>query len=427
MLRTDTCFFIFSRATRFCVDKAGLVCYAWFSRIVAPQFRAEGSRRMLNPLSRLAVNVLLITDSLFAVCLPTFAGSYSAPVYSGGSATGPNSGSRPYSMTPNGWGGSGGGGSGTATCSGAITTTFTWIPSGANDPPPTKVMVAETASVSGNSFGFPASPTASANTGLGKSAPEVKTPSSAPPGSFQMSAALTYTRIKSYSGGQTVTVTCSPSVNATGVYYCNASVGYTASISNVQILRDGQPITDANNKCLPGEAIYLSAQGAAATSTYAWSITGDFFKNYIESTPPVYETDTDVVKNQIAINYRYVSSGGGGGMPSLKKISCAVKLQGGSSADVEDELEVYQPGSALIAEQGVAYFNASLGGNTSPYINLNPTPNSGYGYGMDWRQSRVLSTPAGGGIFGFFQVGRDRKSTRLNSSHSTLSRMPSSA
>ena len=119
-------------------------------------------------------------------------------------------------------------------------------------------MVAETSSVSGNSFVFPASPSASANTGLGKSASLVKTPSSAPPGSHKVDAALTYTRIKSQSGGATVTVTCSPSVSASGTYYCNASVGYTAAISTVKILRDNQPITDANNKCLPGEAISLT-------------------------------------------------------------------------------------------------------------------------------------------------------------------------
>ena len=40
---------------------------------------------------------------------------------------------------------------------------------------------------------------------------------------------------------------------------------------------------------------------------------------------------------------------------------------------------------------------------------------------------RMLKIASGGGTTTLYQLGRDRKSTRLNSSHSQQSRMPSSA
>ncbi len=176
-----------------------------------------------------------------------------------------------------------------------------------------------------------------------------------------------------------------------------SSLYYSAAISaNAPvILRDGQIITDANNKCLPGEAINLSVSNADPGTTHAWKISGDYFKNFAPTTPSVFEGSGAVVINQPTVTYRYIKGDSPSG--SAKTVTCTVKV-GGTSVAVEDELKVYQPDFT---------FNALKGGPSSDLsgVILERPQGVMIGSGMDWKNTTVSLPSHGSGTFGFAQTG----------------------
>ena len=236
---------------------------------------------------------------------PVRAGSYSVS-YSGGTYYGHGGssgalGNYPYSMgtstinnvTYSGWGGNGGGATGTGSCSGSITATFTWVPASGqtlqSDPPPAQVLVTESSMASANALQYPATPSAKAsiNNGLGQSispiSPTVIYGGPTPIGSFARGVCHS-AKYSAQSGGQTITVNCSPSASASGASSASTSVRYSASVTPITISLMGTTIVNGAHKALTGQQVTASLNVPSPYTVQAnsrtWSVSGDIFKFY---------------------------------------------------------------------------------------------------------------------------------------------------
>jgi hypothetical protein len=212
------------------------------------------------------------------------AGPYTGGQVVGGSSVDPTSAS--YGPVSGGYGANGGASGGyTTSCSGAITATFNWT---GIAPAPQSAIVVETSSVfaSADCYGYQAHgpPSAACADGMGDTA-TINT--SYPPHDSQevMSGSVSRTRYTNQ-GGQTITLTCSPSASA---YTPNgteskADVAYSAAVYPV-IISPGGATPDGN-----GGYVILVGQHCASTlsppppgctySNYQWSVTGTTFQSW---------------------------------------------------------------------------------------------------------------------------------------------------
>lgn len=223
------------------------------------------------------------TSGLVATASP---GGVVGPTYGNGSCSVPSAG----------------GGNGTGTIGGTLSTTFTWIrdkDSSGNDlpgdNPPTSVLVTESCSVftDAKAYPYPSSPLAKADNGLDtRFCTTTKTPYTinqsipVPPYGYPIgsgcSASSTGTAYRIVSGGNTVTVTCSP----TGT--CSTSSGpfsftfsYSASISPIEVFVQGSiGDTSGYNSILIGQHAKGYLVGSCSFSNWQWSCAGSKFKSW---------------------------------------------------------------------------------------------------------------------------------------------------
>ncbi len=372
---------------------------------------------------RITICTLLLVAILFCRSSPGFAGSWSISTQRNGSSTATDVFSYPDEQGT--WidgsslettGNCLANQQASATSSGTIKITYTWTPDTgktiAEDPPPNKLLVNESARAIWSYNDSPARPPYMRGTVVSTSASIGDIPGTnpfppPPPNASIISGGLSGSRTTLHDVPASGVVELQCAVSASATYNASGSLGGRVLVSvsyiitgtrDIRLLRDGEPITNENNMCLPGEAVNLSVSGADPGSTYTWQIGGDYFKDFTPSTPSVFEGAGAVIRDQETCTYRYIKGDDAEG--TLKTVGCTVFVNG-SPVDVIDNLKVYQPESGLKATQGVAWFNSS----PLLYVNLSPTPDSGSGYGMDWRYTTVLPSAAGGGIYGFFQTG----------------------
>ena len=258
---------------------------------------ASASRQRLSPFSA----AVLVIGTLCAF-VPVRAGSYSVSYSGGTSRTQSDSmgtvSTYPYGpatytangTTYDGWGGAGTlYSSPTATsCSGTITATFTWQPASGqtaqSDPPPSQVFITENGLAQANSSQNYSPPPAGGaiSNGLGQTMnPISQTPPSN--GYSTASGSCQSTKYSTKSGGQTVTITCSPSASASGNVYNHCEVRYSASIAFVSVGLTGTTLVNGANQALTGQQITASLSIPAPFTLQAvrtWSAPGDTFKTY---------------------------------------------------------------------------------------------------------------------------------------------------
>jgi hypothetical protein len=274
------------------------------------------------------------------------AGPYTGGQVVGGSSVDPTSvdpTSASYGPVSGGYGANGGASGGyTTSCSGAITATFNWT---GIAPAPQSAIVVETSSVfaSADCYGYQAHgpPSAACADGMGDTA-TINT--SYPPHNSQevMSGSVSRTRYTNQ-GGQTITLTCSPSASA---YTPNgteshADVAYSAAVYPV-IISPGGATSDGNGgyDILVGQhcAPTLSPPPPGCTySNYQWSVTGTTFQTWSADTPAVggnsYNPDASYyVGGPGPLNVATPSwywnnmSSAGGGNSTTKTVSCAATV-----------------------------------------------------------------------------------------------------
>jgi hypothetical protein len=210
--------------------------------------------------------------------------------------TGTTPSSKPYGPVTGGYGAKGGTKSHNeyvslaAQCSGAITTTFTW--SGLS-PAPQSTIIQETCNVScsADSYGYQTNgpPSAAAADGMGDTASITDTKVNVPNSQETMAGSAGRTRYTVNNGGQSISLSCSPSASA---YTPNgteshADVAYSAAVYPV-IISPGGATSDGNGgyDILVGQhcAPTLSPPPPGCTySNYQWSVTGTTFQSWTVS------------------------------------------------------------------------------------------------------------------------------------------------
>lgn len=231
----------------------------------------------------------------------TWAGSYVMTSQTGGTISYGthigSTGTRPYAASNGSYGAGqtqlpGDGLDPWITCSGEITTVYTWKPAYTNDLPPQNVVVTQTCSASaiGQSMipwptgmppqaGVPENPNASASNGLSNGSTTTSNPTSSSD-TMSQSCSSTYYEVKS--GGQTVTITCSPSASASGDEFAQASVGYQISIAPVVINLTNTVVDNSGNlDILIGQNTTSSLACSPLTAnTWQWNVTGNTFQSW---------------------------------------------------------------------------------------------------------------------------------------------------
>ncbi len=217
--------------------------------------------------------------------IPSFAGHYTAASYSGGTYNVGFGNNDDYAMG-SAWGcGPAAYGPQSITCSGAITSTFAWVPDALGDNPPDQVVIQETCYANWHGFGTSAAPTGSSNNGLGFA--EVTSvngnnaggPSSGP-------------RYMIVSGTTSLTITTSPSASdsvPSGQLYAN--ITYSSSAAPVSIDLSGGIGTNWAKRYLIGQQVsaYLETGGLLASYVH-WSIVGGKpFSDYVVGDRAVYD------------------------------------------------------------------------------------------------------------------------------------------
>ena len=255
----------------------------------------------------LSLRLMLALISLFACLLPlpAHAGSYSGPLYAGGTyhgRGGPNGAEGDYNDTlgTSGWGGSGNSVA-SASAAGTISATFTWQPAqgqtAQTDPPPPSgsVIITETATAGAgvrtapggscqatcdDGFGLPGSQQTQA------SAPQYSPPPNPVLTRYFAGASAQDTRY-TLGGGATISLSVSPSATAgvSSSYSTNASVSYTASISPVTISLGGTTKDNSGgDNILVGQGCTAKINGIPSgdgwKTTYAWSVSGITFQKW---------------------------------------------------------------------------------------------------------------------------------------------------
>jgi hypothetical protein len=220
-----------------------------------------------------AFSALALTLLSLVTLAPAHAGSYIGPVYSGGIYTAPSPQGiqtpYPYALTGTNYGGASGG-AGPPSCTGTITSTFTWQPAAGqtiiSDPPPATVIVSESCTVSATT-NYPGSMGAY-NTGLGQSGSVAFTP-----GGNNNTVTVTGIRYTTTAGIPTITLQETPSATATTIG-ADSSLSYTATATPV-ILTFYGTIKDSS-----GDDNILIGQGCSCTlsvgsyglSKFQWTI-----------------------------------------------------------------------------------------------------------------------------------------------------------
>jgi len=184
-----------------------------------------------------------------------------------------------------------------ASCSGAITATFTWVPDFEGDDPPASVILEEECTCnanwsweansggSGGGGGGSPSGAATVDSGLGGT-PTMSSDSTS--GSANIDQTRTTARVNP---GTTFTVGCSPSAFAsTGSGYSYASVGYRVLYTPVTVGFLGTTPINGHDEAIIGQGVsaYLLTSPFDfpwyhfyPVSNYAWQVTGgDPFKHY---------------------------------------------------------------------------------------------------------------------------------------------------
>jgi len=229
---------------------------------------------------------------------PCHAGHYSAPLY-GGTGHWANGGSTPYGSLGNGaWGMAYGGapayGYRSISCSGTITSRFTWVPDGAGDNPPDQVIIAETCTASFNASGT--TPDGAADNDLGFD-PVINTYSGSKTGTSSG------TRYRIVSGADPLDITASPSSSASatnGMLYATMSYISSASVPSVNL--EGGIGDPWAKRFLIGQMCRATVTTILVPSSYEWHVTGGApFSDYVPGetsgiyTPVGTETDSVLV------------------------------------------------------------------------------------------------------------------------------------
>lgn len=221
---------------------------------------------------------------------------YSAPVYSGGkvttSSTTSSATTYPYGVTTTPFGGWGGGGPNTASCTGAITATFTWDDFGTGAAPQ-NVIVEQQSYAYWQAENLPYSPSGSVDDGLGDG--EVDTEITQVPNVLYLysgvSKGTTYMSEQPASDG-TVTLTCTPSASVKQSGASEAYVDYSASVVPVSITLNGPINVNGTYEILPGQICNATLQLPAGytCSKCDWTISGTYYGDWDytipQSSPP---------------------------------------------------------------------------------------------------------------------------------------------
>lgn len=187
-----------------------------------------------------------------------------------------------------------GGQNGSASISGSVSTTFTWVRSGAFDEAPETVVIVENCTVDAFANAYPGSPSTSAANGLGHAATGGNTPIMnwipvpPPNGSYvQIGTASARTSTGTYawvrSGGDSFTIARSPSGSASSTNGpFGVSLGYSISVHAVVIGVGGAVMDEGRPNALVGQRLSFSlSAGPAALSNHAWTPDGSYFRELV--------------------------------------------------------------------------------------------------------------------------------------------------
>jgi hypothetical protein len=344
---------------------------------------------------------------------PVSAQSYSSPAYSGGThyAPGPNGfgnlGDGP--VQGGGWGG-GSGGTNSATCSGAIQTIFTWsAPDGTL--PPKSVIITETSSATASGASYPASTVGgSCDDGIGQSSGSLtQTPIMSGTTQIGTSGAKTCqgTRYSVMSGGQTVTLNCTPTASASATTTATSSVAYSASISPIalSIQLGGDTSVGGAEEALTGQQITATIIGSVPANckvlSHTWGVTGGSpIQNYDPTAPNTTNT-TQIVPisatDEAAPTFQFYDPEAG-----TDSVTCTVTIQfpdntTGTLSLTPKPIVFMKPTATWKAyegyPQGFTYQGLQQG---EVAIGMFEAPGSGYLAGMAWPPSGVsITVPSG--------------------------------
>ena len=233
------------------------------------------------------------------------AGHYTV-TYSGGSVSYGDI-TRPYALGSDGYYGDGGGAgwgfqilpdgtrtatSGSLQCSGEITATFTWQPSGTDDSPPDKVMIEEKSTTGVTGVAMPGAAPSQSTLDNGLDFPVVP-PTPVPPYvpiiPFGGVSQGTRYKIKA-DPGTSFTVTCSPSISVSGTGSVNppanagvaGDVRYKATALPLEVVLSGGIGPQTDKRFLIGQQVSATvATGGLQATSFDWSVSdGEPFKDY---------------------------------------------------------------------------------------------------------------------------------------------------
>ena len=341
-------------------------------RTIVPTCNSSVLRHRL----RLATSVFAVLFMGF-ICfgIPAQAGTYVMTSQTGGTFT-----MTPGPPFPINYGngaagyGAGGGSGGTVTCSGAITTVYTWQPSNTADTPPQNVIVNETCTASWKGYGYTL-PTGSCDNGLGDADVDLGPMGDAPPAPIvSTSHSSTGIHYRVVQGQDTLTFTCNPSANASNPIYANCSVEYSINITPVVVNLSGITVVGNTKNILIGQGTTASLDsGRYDQSNWTWTISGDPFAGFVRTVtgPPnpsdtghaVELTDVDTMwKLKRSVFYFYRSIGNKGVQPppgqanQAQTVSCTVTLtdpNNPAAAPINltpsTTVNVYQPDNSFTA------------------------------------------------------------------------------
>lgn len=187
---------------------------------------------------------------------------------------------------------------------GTITTTFTWQPDDADDPPPTDVVIAEQgeASMTCSSTSNAAPTTVTVDSDLGFDF----APTSSSSNSFiSTNGASSGTRYKlKHNPGSSFTITCSPKVSINGTGSSNpegygsggASVYYKATATPLEIVLSGGIGTKNNKRFLIGQQVMGTVTAGGLTANgFNWTASGYPFKNWQFSWTTQYDSTAAIL------------------------------------------------------------------------------------------------------------------------------------
>lgn len=167
----------------------------------------------------------------------------------------------------------------TCSCSGPITTVYTWQPDGDGDNPPQQVVVYEHCETEwiGKGDNIPGG---SCDDGLGDSASYDY--EQQPDGSYSGSGYCSGTLYQIKPGGQTITINCSPEAENDAGNDGEAFVHYWANVSPLEVVLSGGIGYSSSKHYLIGQQCHATLDpGGLTPSNYNWMATGgDVFKSW---------------------------------------------------------------------------------------------------------------------------------------------------